>query len=216
MDVPPPIFIALLLKKFYYLLLNFYTQLSIIITPFWIDKISRPTFDLEDLGTVARQDLFMVGIQKETLDRWPPCPPWPLTQEQSYLCDQGDWNHWSYYSMLSIHQEVWHHICQALGRQLPPAAPTIHTFWRRLRSLWTSQQPAASSSKALTPSPSRLYRRQSERKGMLDASKMRPPRWSHSCYRWSRQRRILGFRQGRMASLELLFRRRGLIVTFKM
>jgi len=69
MDVPPPIFIALLLKKFYYLLLNFYTQLSIIITPFWIDKISRPTFDLEDLGTVARQDLFMVGIQKETLDR---------------------------------------------------------------------------------------------------------------------------------------------------
>ena len=44
-------------------------KLSIIITPFWINKISGPTFDVEKLGAVARQDLFMAGIQKETLDR---------------------------------------------------------------------------------------------------------------------------------------------------
>jgi hypothetical protein len=45
------------------------TGVSIIITPVWINKISRPTFDLENLGAVARQDLVMASLQKETLDR---------------------------------------------------------------------------------------------------------------------------------------------------
>ena len=100
-------------------MLKFYTQLSIIITPFWINKISGPTFDLENLGAVARQDLFMAGIQKETLDRWLPCPPWPRERAMLPLWS-GDWNHWSYYSMLSIHQG-------SMASHLPSSRPTAST-----------------------------------------------------------------------------------------
>jgi len=61
-------------------------------------------------------------------------------REQCYLCDQATETIDHIIACCPYTREVWHHICQALGRQLPPATPTIHTFWRRLRSLWTGQQ----------------------------------------------------------------------------
>ena len=60
-------------------------------------------------------------------------------REQCYLCDQATETIDHIIACCPYTREVWHHICQALGRQLPPATPTIHTFWRRLRSLWTGQ-----------------------------------------------------------------------------
>jgi len=96
-----------------------------------------------------------------------------LAREQCYLCDQATETIDHIIACCPYTREVWHHICQALGRQLPPATPTIHTFWRRLRSLWTGQQQQGLDTYF---SSSRLYRGQSGRKRMLDASRMPTPR----------------------------------------
>jgi hypothetical protein len=61
-------------------------------------------------------------------------------REQCHLCDQEIETIDHLVANCSYTREVWFFVLQALGIQLPQAAPTTLTWWRRLRSSSTPER----------------------------------------------------------------------------
>lgn len=55
---------------------------------------------------------------------------------ECYLCDQAAETIDHILSTCPFTREVWHHLCEALGRPLPAARPPVLAWWASLRSSW--------------------------------------------------------------------------------